>query len=266
EDTVIGCFVILPGYGKPVGEVEPQIKIAEKAIKNKFAVLIPSINTGIIGEKEVISSLDKIFQHAVNAYELPVGNFFIGGFSNGGFVAAEYAVLANQKPNSTFIKPRAIFGVDPWLDKLRFYERCEKEIANSFSDVGLQEATWVKQRFDKIYGSPDQNLAAYESASVFSHHLKDGGNAKYLINTPIKFYTELDVEWMINERKRDLYGWNGTDLIAMINVLRHLGNEHASIEITKDKGYRLSGLRHPHSWSIMDTDDLIEWALSFIRI
>jgi hypothetical protein len=30
---------------------------------------------------------------------------------------------------------------------------------------------------------------------------------------------------------------------------------------TENKGYRANGDRHPHSWSIVDKDKLVEWIL-----
>ena len=30
---------------------------------------------------------------------------------------------------------------------------------------------------------------------------------------------------------------------------------------TKNRGYRDNGDRHPHSWSIIDKDDLIKWIM-----
>ena len=30
---------------------------------------------------------------------------------------------------------------------------------------------------------------------------------------------------------------------------------------TENKGYRANGERHPHSWSIVDVDELIEWMM-----
>lgn len=40
-------------------------------------------------------------------------------------------------------------------------------------------------------------------------------------------------------------------------------SEFKSVEYipTKDKGYRANGERHPHSWTIVDINDLINWML-----
>ena len=61
------------------------------------------------------------------------------------------------------------------------------------------------------------------------------------------------------KHRRDLYDWNGTDIVAMINDLKLMGNPDANVIITMGKGVRLNGTRHPHSWSIMDNEDCMKW-------
>jgi hypothetical protein len=48
-------------------------------------------------------------------------------------------------------------------------------------------------------------------------------------------YTDFDVEWLMKERHRDLYDWNGTDIIAMVNRLKIMGNEDANVIISYGK-------------------------------
>lgn len=146
------------------------------------------------------------------------------------------------------------------LDKAHLYQYCEREIKRNFSELGVQEARWILNNYNNIYGgSPQEFPEKYIENSIYSYGVKEGGNAKYLKEIPIRMYTDLDVEWLINERKRDLYDWNGTDIIAMINELKLMGNENANVIITMGKGIRLDGTRHPHSWSIMNNQDCIEW-------
>jgi len=52
-------------------------------------------------------------------------------------------------------------------------------------------------------------------------------------------------------------------LLEKINELNRLGNEKASLIVTENKGFRkLQNSRHPHSWSIVDVDELIDWLLA----
>jgi hypothetical protein len=78
-------------------------------------------------------------------------------------------------------------------------------------------------------------------------------------------YTDLDVNWLMNERRRDLYDWNGTDIVAMINDLKLMGNKDANVIITMGKGIKLNGIKHPHSWTIMDNQDCFNWIEKLIK-
>jgi hypothetical protein len=50
----------------------------------------------------------------------------------------------------------------------------------------------------------------------------------------------------------------------MINELVLLGNTNAQLILTENKGYRKPNHRkQPHSWSIIDDEELIQWLQSF---
>ncbi|EGV42597.1 hypothetical protein BZARG_1833 [Bizionia argentinensis JUB59] len=40
-------------------------------------------------------------------------------------------------------------------------------------------------------------------------------------------------------------------------------NNYKNVEYipTQNKGYRANGVRHPHSWSIVDKEELLQWML-----
>jgi hypothetical protein len=37
------------------------------------------------------------------------------------------------------------------------------------------------------------------------------------------------------------------------------GNKRAEVILTQNRGYRLDGTRHPHSWNIIDEKEFIKW-------
>ena len=77
-------------------------------------------------------------------------------------------------------------------------------------------------------------------------------------------HSDLNLDYLLNQRKRDLYDWNGIDIVAFVNQLKINGNKNAEVIITQNKGVRLDGTKHPHSWSIMDTQDTMQWILKLI--
>lgn len=78
-------------------------------------------------------------------------------------------------------------------------------------------------------------------------------------------YCDPDILWALRERNRDYYDMNAADLSAMINFLNLNGNKEAEFIPALGKGYRLDGTRHPHSWSIVDPVDCLNWVLNILN-
>lgn len=105
----------------------------------------------------------------------------------------------------------------------------------------------------------------HRAYSGFSRSAEDGGNARYLDKMPIRTYNDVDVNWWIDNRGRDLYDMNALDQSAMINLLRQNGNSNAEFINAYGKGFRMEGDRHPHSWSIVDAGECIRWILKWLQ-
>lgn len=261
-----GAIVILPSGGETIEDLIEQITIPLLAFDHGIATIIPSINWGTEDRKVEIETLNTIFRETVEKHNIPKENFVLGGLSNGGMISLVYTQMSVKNKKITYLKPKGVFGLDVPLDKAHLYEYCEREIKRNFSDLGVGEAIWLKNNFNEIYGgSPKDFPEKYIEASIYSNGVENGGNAKYLKDIPIRMYTDLDVNWLMNERRRDLYDWNGTDIVAMINDLKLMGNSDAHVIVTMGKGVRLDGTRHPHSWSIMDNQDCFNWIEKLMR-
>lgn len=76
--------------------------------------------------------------------------------------------------------------------------------------------------------------------------------------------SDLNLDYLLNQRKRDLNDWNGTDIVAFVNQLKINGNKNAEVIISQNKGVRLDGTKHPHSWSIMDSEFCVNWILELV--
>lgn len=261
-----GAIVILPSGGETTEDLVKQITLQKLAFNKGITTIIPSINWGTENRKAEIEILNLIFKELVEKYNIPKENFVLGGLSNGGMISLVYAQQSIKDSKKTFLKPKGVFGLDVPLDKAHFYEYCIREIKRNFSDVGVAEAKWIMNNYNEIYGgSPKEFPNKYIEASIYSNGIENGGNAKYLKDIPIRMYTDLDVNWLINERRRDLYDWNGSDIVAMINDLKLMGNKDANVIITMGKGVKLDGTKHPHSWSIMDNQDCFNWVEKLIK-
>lgn len=257
-----GVLVILPGSGELVADVQQQIDLDELAVKQNLLVVIPSINWGTNKHYYEHQFLDLIFKQVVEAHQVPKDKFVLGGFSGGGMLALTYTEKANRDKDSAFLQPKAVFGVDPPLDYAHLWKHCEKDIERNVSPAAVAEGKWILDMYRSEFGGPpEMNKAQYVRYSIYSHDEPNGGNAQYLLHTPVLLFTEPDVQWQMQNRQRDYYDMNCVDIAALINFLQIRGNKQAKLILTSNKGKRPDGQKHPHSWSIMDGETCLNWIL-----
>ena len=221
--------------------------------------IIPTFQDGVLSlgvDSLSQLALATIIKDVVTKNKLEGQKYFVGGFSIGGSCAIQYAENANTKPS-------AIFAIDPPLDFERFYNSAKRDIRLSKEKGASQENIYMVARLEEeTGGTPSTHLDRYYQLSPYSFSDTTQSAIKKLINTPIRIYTEPDVSWWLKERSADLTSMNVTACSAMINELNRLGNQKAELIITHNKGYRKPDQkRHPHSWSIVDNDELINWLL-----
>lgn len=185
EHTPTGVLVIIPGAGEPIREVKQQITLHTLAAQKDLLVVFPSINWGTTKHTAEHQFLDTIFKQIDQQYKIPKDRYVMGGFSGGGMLALTYAEKANQHKDSTFIVPKAIFGIDPPLDYVHLWNHCQKDVERNFSQAAVRESKWLMQRYQNEFGgSPDEVPRMYVKYSIFSCSEQDGGNAHYLKRTP----------------------------------------------------------------------------------
>jgi len=261
QNKIKGTLILLPPTAQPVeGVLNENSKLIALAHQNGILVLVPSINYNLCLDEVAMKFLNKTFEEAIKKYKAPVDKIVIGGFSLGGMNAIRYTQLANENSKLTTIKPIAVYGVDPPLDWARIYYSFLQTKELNFSEVAVNEATNYLAKLEQGFGgSPKEVPEMYLKHSMYSKTEKKGGNAIYLKDTPIRIYADVDLEWHLKERQTDLYNINALDQTAMINQLRIAGNEKAEFINALGKGYRTNGTRHPHSWSIVDAVELMDW-------
>lgn len=254
-----GYLVLLPGFGETAERVFEQTELPKTAAQNGLFTIIPSLQDGPLSfgiDSLSQSNLELIIQDIRSKHKLLDLPFYIGGFSIGGSCAIKYA-------ENTSVKPSAIFAIDPPLDFERFYYSSERNVRLSINENPNQESVYMLERIEKEFnGTPRTALSNYHSISPYSFSDASQTALKKIIKTPIRIYSEPDVLWWLKERSSDLTNMNVTECSAMINELLRLGNNKAELIITQNKGYRKpNNTRHPHSWSIVDNKDLINWLL-----
>lgn len=124
---------------------------------------------------------------------------------------------------------------------------------------------WVKKYLENKFGDPIKDIENYEKQSSYSMRETDGGNAKYLIEMPLRIYHEMDPMWYIKERCKTISDSHLVVTTSLVNYLYQNRNKNAEIIISLNRGKRADGRRHPHSWSIVDEKDCLQWLLHFLE-
>ena len=276
QGAINSTLVLLPSSGESAESVICCNKaLIQSASDNHILIVILSINNGDIDDDDVtLKFLNETFKAVIESYQAPKDKFILAGLSGGGMLALRYTEISRQDSNKTFVLPAAVIGIDPPVDIAGLYNTSKRFILmndgranlNAGRSNGLIESKSIVNSCNKIYGgSPDQYPDQYIKRSMYSRSQKDGGNAKYLSKVPIRLYCDPDILWQLKERNRDYYDMNAADLSAMINFLNLNGNTDAELVPALGKGYRLDGTRHPHSWSIVDPSNCIDWIQKMLR-
>jgi hypothetical protein len=71
--------------------------------------------------------------------------------------------------------------------------------------------------------------------------------------------SEPDTIWWKHNRMADFDQMNAYYLEQLSELLKKTGFNQVEYIATENKGFRANGERHPHSWSIVDKKELIDW-------
>lgn len=127
---------------------------------------------------------------------------------------------------------------------------------------GHKPANFISRIENEFGKNPIDDPEFFWKISPYAYSDTSLENIRLLTKIPLRLYSEPDINWQIENRNRDYYGMNVLDCAAMINDLKLLGNSRAELIITSGKGFRkIQNQRNPHSWSIADEEELMEWIL-----
>ncbi len=212
---------------------------------------------------DVASRIESIFeQHLLGTSPL-----FLAGLSLAGTRALKLAVyLAKNRKFFPGLNTEAVAIVDAPLDMVRFWDAEVRAARIEFHDAAADEGQWVTYLLrQNLGGSPDEKPEAYVRYSPFVHSAQKGGNAMYLRDVPLRAYHEPDVNWWIDNRRKDYYSMNSIDMASLVNELRLQGNTHAELVTTHAKREGFAEGSSPHTWSIVDNAELMGWFLSQLQ-
>lgn len=240
--------------------------IISYALKNNLGVayITTSNRFDFLFHKERLDELDGYLKEIIREYDVPPTNILYCGMSLAGTRALRMAIYQTDF-SGTNPAPCAIAICDAPLDMMRFYTELKKAKERDVHPAAANEGAWVSAYLKRyLKGEPNEAVENYTYYSPYTYTDDGGPHLDKLKDIAIRAYTEPDVEWWMTTRGKDYYGMNAIDMAALIKDLRFKGNERAELMLTKDKGIKPNGERHPHSWSIVDERDLIDWFLTIV--
>lgn len=261
-----GYMFLIPSFYESPEHVMEQTDLPVLAARKGILTIIPTFKTGLASfgiDSLTQLSLKEIMEDAHVRYNLKNLKFYIGGFSIGGSCVVKFAEDA-VKHNYQY-QPNGIFVVDPPLDFIRFYNSYKRTLRIAPNSGLRKEAIYMTERIEKeMGGTPSTNLQNYINKSPYCFTDTNQTAIKQIANIPIRYYTEPELNWKMKEYgSSDFSDINGFDGSCMINELVLLGNTNAQLILTENKGYRKPNHRkQPHSWSIIDEEELIQWLQS----
>lgn len=215
--------------------------------------------------KERLQEIENYLQEVLEQYAIPKNNLLYCGMSLEGTRALKLAIYGTSEVSSYQLKPRAIAICDAPLDMVRFHREMVRAKEVAHTPVTANEGTWVSAYLEaNLGGTPANSLDAYINYSPYCYLAGGGPHLPTFEGVAIRAYTEPDVQWWMETRRKDYYAMNAIDLAAFVNELTIHGHQEASLITTHDKGYLPDGSRHPHTWRIVDEVELIDWFIGLL--
>ena len=254
-------LILFGGFGEKAADIKREFQVLDIAKKNQISLVLMNYSNKLWLEENDKKNLATLLQNTLEKHNLSHKDIYIGGFSSGGIVSL---LISNYITGMKefYIDPKGVFIADSPIDLLALYKASEINIKKNFSDVAVQESTWILQLFNKELGNPKDGISNYEKHAVFTSESNYTKNLSNLKNTKIRLYTEPDLNWWKVNRKTDFEQTNAYYIQKLSKSLHKLDFKDVTYITTKNKGYRANGDRHPHSWSIIDKENLFNWILN----
>lgn len=261
NSEIKAVLILFGGYPENTDDIKREFEILDIARENKIAVLLSNFNQKLWLEENEKHQLAIQLQEIIIDNQLPTENIFVGGFSSGGVVSlliSDFIIGMKQ----FFIDPKGVFIVDSPIDLAALYKSSEKNIERNFSEPSIQESAWLLENLGDNFGNPKENIENYEENAVYTYSTNNTSNLSQLKRTKIRLYTEPDTLWWKENRMADYDQMNAFYIKKLYESLIEKGYESVEYIPTVNKGYRANGVRHPHSWAIVDKVDLVNWMLN----
>ena len=264
-DSFAGVLVLLAGFGQRPEDSPPETKLHQEAYKNNILTIFYAGGNKLCADSITLLKLTNVMNDVLTRFKVKSNIFVIGGYSAGGMIAMRYVELCNEHPNKFPIQPKGIFTVDSPIDIFTIYEQLEENAKNKYSELAVEEAERAMEHIKNDHGMPRDHISTYAKLTAFSMNKDYSQNEIHLKNTAVRTYHDVDIAWRIKNRNQTVHGSNYEVTAELINRLVLMGNDKAEFMQSFQTGYRSNGVRHPHSWSIVNEVELIQWMKGLLK-
>ncbi|WP_205727871.1 hypothetical protein [Flammeovirga pectinis] len=261
-NTPKGVLILFGGFPEKAKDIKVEFDIIDIAIKNRIAVMFTNFNQMLWLEDKEKKQIGDFIETAIISNNLPNENIYFGGFSSGGNVALSITEFLINQPNLK-IKPKGVFIIDSPLDLQALYNTSLNNIKMNVSKISVRESNWIIQILESRFDKPSINISNYQQYSIFNHQTNYTKHFDSLKNIKLRFYTEPDLQWWLKNRNTEYRELNAFYIKELSQELIHKGYNNLEYIETSNQGYRANGERHPHSWSIVNKKDLLNWILEY---
>lgn len=261
-DSLPFGMVVLFHSGRDTTHPGYEQRLYLDAVQRKIAALY--VTTGnpfeFLFDSTGYKQLDRFIGTVLDSFSIPRDRLLFAGMSLAGTRAVKFGKWCMSGHSQYGLKPHAIAVCDAPLDFHRFWQQGQRALNLKLNPTSMNEASWVNGQLERnLGGKPEQVPEAYSAYSPYVFGMHIDTSLSLLREVAFRAYTEPDVHWWIQHRGKAYYSMNALDAAAIVNDLKLLGNTAAELITTSGKGQHPNGSRHPHSWSIVDNGELMDW-------
>lgn len=248
-------ILLFSGYPHSMKQTNMEFPIEELALSSGFGIMRLAFNQHLWLSTLEKKQLNGLIDSALSEYNLADYPLFIGGFSSGGNIALLLANHMKEKDSSRAIQ--GVFVVDAPVDLHILWNSAKRKLAKDSTNL---EGKMIHQQFITNFGVGDSSRTKLQAVSPYNDGaLASFDNLANLKKVSLRFYTEPDTSWWQQNRGLDYEFMNSYPIGLLYQEAKRTGEYEVCLITSTNKGYRANGDRHPHSWSIVDQNLLIEW-------
>jgi len=196
-DTIEGVLILIAGFGQWPEDVFPETKLEQVAYGHHLLTIAFAAGNKLYADTMTRDNLSLVVKDVLTRYKVDPTKFVIGGYSAGGMIALRYVELCNEFPDRYPIQPKGVFTVDSPIDIFTIYNQLGQSLADNYSPIAVEEAERALKYIRDDYGVPEEHVQVYAEFSAFSMNKAYGENERFLKNTAVRTYHDVDIAWRI---------------------------------------------------------------------